>query len=108
MWRWLAVLAACGGAPQRPVQPVASAEARPGHYRNSIFMIGAVLDVPDRDHPVLLLDGDRAPERLERRGASYVDREGRPILRLVDDRSIVVFVHGGAVGIELGRDSTTP
>ena len=79
-----------------------------GHYFNRTYKIGAKLEVADREHPVLLLDGDHVAERLDRQGASYVDREGRPILRLVDDRSIVVFVHGGPVGVELGRDLTTP
>jgi hypothetical protein len=79
-----------------------------GHYQNRIYKIGAVLDVKDQDHPVLMLDGDRTPERLDRRGSLCVDGQGRPIVRLVDDRSIVVFVHGGAVGVELGRDATTP
>lgn len=106
MWRCLVFLAACGaGAPQHPVQPVA--RAQPGHYSNRIYKIGARLDVADSDHPVITLDGDHSAERLDRRGTSYVDREGRPILRLVDDRSIVVFVHGGPVGVEMGREPTT-
>jgi hypothetical protein len=88
------------------VQPVA--RTQPGHYSNRIYKIGARLDLADREHPVIRLDGDRDAERLDRRGTCYVDREGRQILRLVDDRSIVVFVHGGPVGIELGREATTP
>jgi hypothetical protein len=74
------------------------------HYENPRFKIGAVIDLADADHPVIKLDGDDAAERLHRRGASYVDRDGRPILRLVDADSVVVFVHGGGVGVALGRD----
>jgi hypothetical protein len=79
---------------------------RLAHYENPRFKIGAVIDLADADHPVIRLDGDDAPERLDRRGASYVDRQGRPILRLVDDDSVIVFVHGGDVGVALGRDRT--
>ena len=101
MWRCLAFLAACGGSP-RPA-PVAVA-VQHAHYRNAQYKIGAVIDLADRDHPVIQLDGDRAPERLERRGVAYVDDRGRPILRVLDADSVVVFVHGGGVGVALGRD----
>jgi hypothetical protein len=77
---------------------------RVAHYENPRFRIGAVIDLADSEHPVIQLDGDRIAERLDRRGETYVDRRGRPILRLVDDDSVVVFVHGGAVGVALGRD----
>ena len=107
MRTWLAfvaVSAACGGSPRRP-EPVAAVPAHTvAHYENSRFRIGAMIDVADVDHPLIRLDGDPAAERLERRGGSYVDQHGRPILRFVDDESVVVFVHGGAVGVELGRD----
>lgn len=107
MRTWLAfvaVSAACGGSPRRP-EPVAAVPAHTvAHYQNSRFKIGAMIDVADVDHPVIKLDGDPAAERLERRGGSYVDQQGRPILRFVDDESVVVFVHGGDVGVELGRD----
>ena len=75
------------------------------HYENPRFKIGATINVADADHPVIKLDGDDAAERLVRRGGSYVDGEGRPILRVVDGDSVVVFVHGGNVGVALGRDS---
>jgi hypothetical protein len=75
------------------------------HYENPRFKIGATIDVADNDHAVIRLDGDRAAESLHRRGGSYVDAEGRPILRVVDGDSVVVFVHGGDVGVALGRDS---
>jgi len=74
------------------------------HYENPRFRIGAVIDLADTAHPVIQLDGDRVAERLDRRGASYVDHRGRTILKLVDDDSVVVFVHGGDVGVALGRD----
>jgi hypothetical protein len=105
MRTWLVVaLAACGGSPRRPEPVVAVPAHTVAHYENSRFKIGALIDVADLEHPVIKLDGDRSAERLERRGASYVDRQGRPILRFVDDESVVVFVHGGDVGVELGRD----
>jgi hypothetical protein len=107
MRTWLAfvaVSAACGGSPRRP-EPVAAVPAhKVAHYENPRFKIGAVIDVADAEHAVIRLDGDPAAERLERRGTSYVDGQGRPILRFVDDESVVVFVHGGEVGVELGRD----
>jgi hypothetical protein len=107
MRTWFAFVAlsvACGGSPRRP-EPIAAVPAhKVAHYENPRFKIGAMIDVADVDHPLIQLDGDPAAERLERRGASYVDQQGRPILRFVDDESVVVFVHGGAVGVELGRD----
>lgn len=99
------LLAACGAPPQA-ARPVIVPSHRLAHYENPRFKIGAVIDLADADHPVIRLDGDDAPERLDRRGASYVDRQGRPILRLVDDDSVIVFVHGGDVGVALGRDRT--
>jgi hypothetical protein len=99
---FLVASAACGASPH-PRQTVA-VDARPGHYHNRIYKLGAVIEVADNDHPVIKLDGDDAAERLERRGAGFVDREGRTILQPVDDRSVVVYVHGGGVGVEMGRD----
>ena len=107
MRTWLAFVAlsvACGGSPRRPQEPVATPAHRVAHYENARFKIGAMIDVADVEHPLIKLDGDPAAERLERRGGSYVDGQGRPILRFVDSESVVVFVHGGAVGVELGRD----
>lgn len=105
MWRWLALVAACGAPPRHTVGPVPIAPAhRVAHYENPQFKIGAVIDLADTEHPVIRLDGDPAAERLDRRGAAYVDQNGRTILRLVDDSSVVVFVHGGDVGVALGRD----
>jgi hypothetical protein len=75
------------------------------HYENPQFKIGATINIADNDHAVIKLDGDPGPEQLARRGGSYVDAEGRPILRVVDGDSVVVFVHGGNVGVALGRDS---
>jgi len=101
MWRCLAFLVACGASP-RPV-PV-SVAVRHAHYRNAQYKLGAVIDLADSEHPVIQLDGDRAAERLERRGVAYVDDRGRPILRVLDPDSVVVFVHGGNVGVAMGRD----
>lgn len=104
MWRCLAFLAACGASP-RPAHPVVvAAEHRHAHYRNAQYRLGAAIDLADSDHPVIQLDGDRAPERLDRRGVQYVDPSGRPILRVLDADSVVVFVHGGGVGVAMGRD----
>ena len=104
MWRCLVLVAACGGPPRPPVRAVPVTH-KVAHYENPRFKIGARIDLADSDHPMIKLDGDDVAERLERRGASYVDREGRPILRVVDGDSVVVFVHGGDVGVALGRDS---
>lgn len=106
MARWLVLVttcAACGGSPHRPVHPVVPAQ-RVAHYENARFKIGAVIDVADVEHPVIRLDGDPAAERLAWQDGSYVDAKGRPILRFVDAESAIVFVHGGGVGVELGRD----
>lgn len=80
------------------------AEHAHAHYRNAQYKIGAVIDLADSEHPVIRLDGDRASERLARDGVQYVDSQGRPILRVLDADSVVVFVHGGSVGVALGRD----
>jgi len=105
MSRWLVLfLAACGAPPRQPARPVVVAAHKVAHYENPRFKIGALIDLADADHPLIKLDGDDAAERLDRRGGSYVDRRGRPILRLVDADSVVVFVHGGNVGVALGRD----
>lgn len=107
MRTWLAFVAlsvACGGSPQRP-EPVATVPShKVAHYQNQRFKIGAVIELADADHPVIKLDGDTTAERLDRRGDAFVDRRGRQILRFVDGESVVVFVHGGDVGVELGRD----
>lgn len=102
MWRSLVLVVACGGSP-RPA-PAVPVEHPHAHYRNAQYKLGAVIDLADSEHPVIQLDGDRAPERLERRGIGYVDQAGRPILRLLDADSVVVFVHGGGVGVAMGRD----
>ena len=104
MWRCLAILAACGASPRPVDRVVVPAEHRHAHYRNAQYRLGAVIDLADSDHPVIQLDGDRTPERLDRRGAQYVDPRGRPILRVLDADSVVVFVHGGGVGVAMGRD----
>lgn len=104
MWRCLVLLAACGGPPRPPVRAVPVTH-RLAHYENSRFKIGATIEVADDDHAVIKLDGDDAAEHLARRGPAYVDGAGRPILRVVDGDSVVVFVHGGDVGVALGRDS---
>jgi hypothetical protein len=104
MSRWLVLLLAACGAPPRPAHPAVALSHKVAHYENLRFKIGARIDVADADHPVIKLDGDDTAERLDRRGASFVDQRGRPILRLVDDSSVVVFVHGGDVGVALGRD----
>jgi hypothetical protein len=105
MRTWLVLLAAaCGAPPRPPAHPVAAPAYKVAHYHNPRFRIGAVIDAADVEHPVIKLDGDRVAERLEWRGDSYVDVQGRPILRFVDGESVVVFVHGGPVGVELGRD----
>ncbi len=104
MSRWLVLLlAACGAPPQPPARPVPVTH-RVAHYENPRFKIGAVIDRADAEHPVIKLDGDQVAERLDRRGTAYVDRESRTILRVVDDDSVIVFVHGGNVGVALGRD----
>jgi hypothetical protein len=101
---FVALCVACGGSPRRP-EPAAVVPAhKVAHYENQRFKIGAVIELADAEHPVIKLDGDETAERLERRGDAFVDREGRPILRFVDGESVVVFVHGGDVGVELGRD----
>jgi len=108
MCRWFAIVVAagaCGAPPQRAAQPVAvPAEHRVAHYRNPQYKLGAVIDLADAEHPVIKLDGDPAAERLDRRGPHYVDGTGRPILQLLDPDSVVVFVHGGNVGVAMGRD----
>ena len=106
MSRWLVLLLAACGAPPQPARPIVVPSHRLAHYENPRFKIGAVIDLADADHPVIRLDGDDAPERLDRRGASYVDQRGRTILQLVDDDTAVVYVHGGDVGVALGRDRT--
>jgi hypothetical protein len=103
MWKWLVFVAACGASPRPPVSIPAATHTR-AHYKNPQFRIGALVDLADADHPVIKLDGDRVAERLDWRGPTYVDGRGRPILRLVDDGSVIVFVHGGDVGIALDRD----
>ncbi len=105
MSRWLVLfLAACGGPPRQPAQPAVVPSHKLAHYENPRFKIGAVIDLADAEHPVIKLDGDRMAERLDRRGTAYVDHESRTILRVVDDDSVIVFVHGGNVGVALGRD----
>ena len=80
------------------------------HYRNAQYKIGAVIDLADSEHPVIQLDGDRASRAPRSARHRYVDDRGRPILRVLDADSVVVFVTAAtsasrSAAIAIYRDS---